>query len=116
MRKKIFDILICLLLVSTFVSPLILTVNANKISIVQNIVNVEIFEDVEETEDKILIVDENIGDRQVKYWEHMIDDVLVKNDFILLHMDNENIEPLKYEKEWCNIEVSQLDFRNTIGF
>jgi len=112
MGNKIFDIFICLLLVSTFVSPLILTVNANKILIVENIANIEIFEDVEETEDKILIVDENIGDRQVKYWEHMIDDILVKNDFILLHMDNENIEPLKYEKEWCNIEVSQLDFRN----
>lgn len=114
MRKKIFDILICVLMVATVVSPLMLTVNAYKIPIMENVTNGGIFKEVEETEGKILIVDEIIGDRQVKYWGHMIDGVLVKNDFILLHMDSENMEPLKYEKSWCDIELSLSDFGYTV--
>ena len=60
----------------------------------------EIFKEIEETEDTALVVDKIIGDRYVKYWEHVIDDVSVKNDSILLHLDVETGDILKYEKSW----------------
>ena len=40
----------------------------------------EIFQDIAETEDKVLVVDKIIGTRYVKYWEHVIDDISVRND------------------------------------
>ena len=106
MKKKIIGILICMLLVATATSSLILTANAYKLPVMKETTNGEIFKEIEETEGKNLIVDEIIGNRQVKYWEHMVDDTLVKNDFILLHMDIENSEVLKYEKSWTDIELS----------
>ena len=40
----------------------------------------EVFEEIKETKDKILVKDEIIGDRYVRYWEHIIDNIFVKND------------------------------------
>ena len=39
-----------------------------------------IYQEINQTDNKALIIDEIIGNRQVKYWEHYIDDVLVKNN------------------------------------
>jgi len=106
MKKKIIGILVCMLLVSTATSSLILTANAYKLPVLKETTKGEIFKEIEQTEGKDLILDEIIGDRQVKYWGHTVDGILVKNDYILLHMDIGNGEVLKYEKSWTGIELS----------
>ncbi len=68
----------------------------------------EIFKEIEETVDKVLVVDEIIGDRHVKYWEHIVNDVYIKNDSILLHMDIENHNILRYERSWTEIDIDLL--------
>jgi len=73
-----------------------------------------IFGEIEETEDKILVVDKIIGDRHVKYWQHNINDVLVKNDSILLHLDIESGDILDYERSWTDVELGTLDFSDYI--
>lgn len=60
----------------------------------------EIFKEIEETENKILIVDKIIGNKHVKYWEHVINNVFMKGDSILLHIDIENGDILEYERSW----------------
>ena len=109
MKKKIIGILVCMILVTTATSSLISTSDAYELPVVEEMNNGEIFKDIEETDGKNLIVDETIGNRKVKYWEHIVDDVIVKNDFILLHTDIENTEILKYEKNWNDIELSLRD-------
>jgi hypothetical protein len=106
MNRKIIGIFVCTLLIATAVLPASGTLIFSEISYEKKPAIKEIFMDIERTEDKVLSVDEIIGNRQVKYWEHMVDDVLVKNDFILLHMDIENSDVLKYEKSWTDIELS----------
>jgi hypothetical protein len=82
-----------------------LTVNSCKIRLILEEAKDEIFKEIEETEDKVLIVDGIIGIRHVKYWEHAIDDIFVKNDYILLHLDIENGDVLKYEKSWTDKDI-----------
>jgi len=59
--------------------------------------------------DKILTKDINIGDICVRYWEHLIDDIYVKNDYILLHNEIENGEILDYDISWTDIEITNID-------
>jgi hypothetical protein len=68
--------------------------------------------DIETTENKTLIIDEIIGDKHVKYWEHNIDDIFVKNDSILLHVDAKTGELLYYEKHWTDIKIDPPDFND----
>ena len=78
----------------------------------QNILNEPediILQQIAQTTDKTLTVDKNIGDRHVKYWEHMINDVTVKNDSILLHLDPTTGEILEYQKTWTDIKIDFLD-------
>jgi len=75
----------------------------------------EIFIEIEETEDKILIVDKIIGDRHVKYWQHVVSDVLVKNDSILLNIDPETGDILEYERSWTDIKFD-IRFSEDIKF
>ena len=74
----------------------------------------EIFNEMEEIEDKLLVVDKIIGERYVKYWEHVIDDVFVKNDSILLHLDVETGDILKYEKSWTDVKLDIFDSGDNI--
>jgi len=73
---------------------------------------IEIFNEIRFTKDKFLVVDKIIGDRRVKYWEHVINDIFVKNDSILLHMDLGYNRVLEYKRSWSSIEVISLDFGN----
>jgi len=73
-----------------------------------------IFDEIEETEDKVLVVDKIIGDIHVKYWEHVINNVFVKNDSILVHLDPETGDILKYEKSWTDIELDIFDSGDNI--
>jgi len=109
MKNKIVIILVCLLLIITIVPLDTGKVNAYKFSLIKEVTKTEIFKEIEETEDKILIVDGIIGNRHVKYWEHVIDDIYVKNDFILLHMDIKNTDILKYERSWADTNIILSD-------
>jgi len=75
-----------------------------------NVLEAEIFNEIKFTKDKLLVVNKIIGDRWVKYWEHMIGDIFVKNDSILLHMDLGYNRVLEYKRSWSNIGVILLDF------
>jgi len=100
--KKLTCILLSILLIVTIVSG-----TGNEKNTKLNY-NSEIFKDINQTTNKVLIKNEIIGNRQVKYWEHYIEDILVKNNSILLHTDIENDNILHYEKSWTNIEFEQL--------
>ncbi len=69
-----------------------------------------IFLEIDETMDKILIIDDVIGGLHVKYWEHIINGVYVKNDSILLHMDNDNGEVINYERSWIDVDLVLDDY------
>ncbi len=86
----------------------------NKQSFEGLILNVDlkkgIFSEIKSTKDKILVVNKIIGDRRVKYWEHVIDNVFVKNDSILLHMNLRYNKVLEYTRIWSDVEVISLNF------
>jgi hypothetical protein len=90
--------------------------NLNKQSFEGLILNVElkkeIFNEIKSTKDKLLVVDKIIGDRRVKYWEHVIDNIFIKNDSMLLHMDLEYNKVLEYTRCWSNVEIISLNFSN----
>jgi hypothetical protein len=97
-----------------FISPLqtntfALNIRTSVESDVHN--NKDILLDIENTEGKILLFDEVIGDVHVRYWEHIKDDVLIKNDSMLLHQDSETAYIIKYRKSWTDIDF-KLDFEN----
>jgi len=79
-----------------------------------NNVNTLVLKEIEEIEDKILVIDKIICDRHVRYWQHIIDGVLVKNDSILLHLDPETGDVLQYKTKWTDVKLGSLDFREDI--
>ena len=112
MNRKIVGIFVCTLLIATAVLPIAMSAsvstskNKASCSVILNFkTKDEIFKEIEETENKILKVDKIIGNRYVKYWEHAISDVFVKDDSILLHLDVENGDILHYERSWTDVEV-----------
>ena len=69
----------------------------------------EILREIDETSDKTLVVDkELIGERYVYYWEHKIDDVQIKNDYILLHRDIYTNTIVEYIREWREIDANHF--------
>jgi hypothetical protein len=70
----------------------------------------KIFDEIKATKDKILSINKTIGNRRVIYWEHEIDNIFVKNDSMLLHLDLEFSGVLEYKKNWDNIETTSLSF------
>jgi hypothetical protein len=70
----------------------------------------EVFDEIKDAKDKILVKDEIIGDRYVRYWEHIIDNIFVKNDSMLLHMNLEKVKILKFNKSWSNLKVTSIKF------
>jgi len=72
----------------------------------------EILKEIKATSDKKLIVDNLIGDRKVKYWVHLIGDIFVINDSILLHMDYQYGKVIEYKRSWSEIDVISINIRN----
>ncbi len=70
----------------------------------------DLMSEINSINDKILCADKLIGEMNVNYWEHFIDDVYIKNDSILLHSDPENKNILKYEKKWTEIDIEDFVF------
>ena len=71
-----------------------------------------IFLEIEETQNKMLIIDKDIGNIRVNYWEHVIDGIQVKNDSILLHTDPDTGVIISYKKNWSDIENLPSDVFN----
>ena len=70
--------------------------------------------EIENTENKFLTVDEVIGDKHVKYWEHNIDGVTIKNDSILLHTDIESGDISNLEKSWTDVNFEIKEFNDIV--
>ena len=73
---------------------------------------------IKETENTVLIFDDMIGGKEVKYWVHMIDNITIKGDSILLHLDPTTGRILDFQETWSDISsediskmiVSRYDF------
>ncbi len=105
MRKIILSILIAGLLLSTT------SFSFGEKQLFQS-ETIEIPDEIEELEDKTLVVDRIIADIHVKYWEHVVDGFLVKNDSILLHSHVETGDVIKYEICWTDLEYDLPYFRD----
>ena len=114
MNKKIVGFFVMTLLIATAVLPASGTLNFSETSCEKKPTIKEIFIDIGRTEDMVLSVDGVMGDIYVKYWEHVIDGVIVKGDSILLHLDIETGEILMYERGWTNIEFSVQDIQEDV--
>lgn len=81
-------------------------------SILNNKTKKEIIDEIKTSKNKMLIVDKIIGDRKVKYWEHIIDNIFVMNDSILLHMDIEYGNVIEYKRSWSDVEIISISYSN----
>jgi len=112
MRKKItaFAVFILMVFVSlgSFSFYLVNAHNINEGQLLNNNIENGIFNEIEKINDKTLVVEEIIGERYVKYWEHVINDVHVINDSILLQLDPETGDILRYKKIWTDIEIEAV--------
>ena len=104
MYKKIIGIFVATLLIVT-IEPIFGDINFNSFN-----TNKVIFLEIDETKDKSLIFDDVIGGLHVKYWEHIINGVYVKNDSILLHMDTESSEVINYERSWIDLDLDDYSY------
>jgi len=104
MKKVIIPFIIIILFLSTN------TLGFGAEGLLDNNINAAVFQEIAKIEDKTIVIDKIIGDIHVKYWQHTINGFLVKNDSILLHLDPENDDILKYKKSWTNVEIDLLDF------
>ncbi|UCE72942.1 MAG: hypothetical protein JSV56_07855 [Methanomassiliicoccales archaeon] len=111
-NRKLLTGIMCVLMVTAGLLLLAGTINdyeGDSDVVTENELNNEAFDkdkvlkEIEETDNKILVVDEIIGDRYVKYWEHSVDGISVKNDQILLHTDLETGEIVHYERCWTDV-------------
>lgn len=57
-------------------------------------------------------VEETIGGRHVEYLEHIYNGTIhIKNDYILIHRDFDTGEIIKYNKNWRDIELPDVEFK-----
>ena len=110
-KKNIYIIILFLFFLSTLQTNSV-ALKVRKNDIVNEITDIEIFLDINNTEEKILLFDDKIGDVHVRYWEHFKDDVWIKNDSILLHLGIEDGEILKYRKSWTNTNELFIDYND----
>jgi len=69
----------------------------------------EIIQQIKQTPNKILMEEKTIGDIHVKYWIHKINNIEIKNDYILLQRNAKDDKIVKYEKQWRNIQKIPSD-------
>jgi len=73
--------------------------------ITSEIEKAKIIKEINETENKTLVLNRKIGWRKVRFYKHILKDMYyVKNDSILLHMDSEN-KIIYFHKRWTDIKI-----------
>jgi hypothetical protein len=103
--QKIRKILVLSVLIVVFIPLATGNISNFDTAFKNKITTIETYTEIERTENKVLSVDKVIGDITVKYWEHILDNVIIKGDYILLHLDTQNGAVLKYKNEWTSIEL-----------
>ena len=78
----------------------------------------DIIQQINKIPNKILLEDKIIGNIHVKYWIHEVNNIEIKNDYILLQTNGKDGKIIKYEKQWRDIQktqdnVSQIKFDDT---
>jgi len=73
----------------------------------------KIIQDIQQIKNKYILVNKTIGEKQVLYYEHLIDDIQIKNNFILINKDKNTGELIKYDKSWNESIDSQIQNFNT---
>jgi len=81
-------------------------------SVVAEEIKEEKYPDISLIHDKTLSVDKIIGERLVKYYEHIIDDVKIKGDYILIHNNPTNGDLITFEKTWTDIDFQIPTFND----
>ncbi len=71
---------------------------------------------INQTQDKLLITEKIIKNINIKYWSHVVNNIKIKNDFILLQENTEENSIIKFKKEWTDIKdyrinISQLNLK-----
>jgi hypothetical protein len=104
MRKIFVGFFIVILLILT-IEPISGDINFNSLNTTK-----AIFLEIDEIQDKTLNFDDVIGDIHVKYWEHEINGIYVKNDSILLHIDIDSGDVINYEIRWTDVDFVFSDY------
>lgn len=111
LHKRILSFIILFLLIST-IFPGIIADHS-----ILNKVNDNSKPDVSEFEHKNLIYNGTIGRKNVQYWEHKINNVTIKGDSILVHLDSNKKELLEFQTEWTPIPehlIEEFNFELTL--
>jgi hypothetical protein len=132
--KKIWTIVAVAIVIILGVEPTADAINITKITkiqyttwIIENLWNFNLAEamtniqnkktlmkEIEQTKNKILVVNKTIGYRHILYWEHKFNDMFfVKNDSILLHIDTKNKDVIYYNRQWTNITMNISELRKS---
>jgi hypothetical protein len=98
--SKIIVIISLSLLIGSAVSPIINGLNSNENQILIQI---------NQTQDKMLIIEKIIKNINIKYWLHVVNDIRIKNDYILLQENTEDNSIIKFEKEWTDIKDYRIN-------
>lgn len=109
MYKRLVNIFFVLMLISTSLSVIGFD------SIDENDKTFELLDKIEKEEDKSLLFDGLIGDKHVKYWQHKINDIIIKGDSMLLHLNDTTGEVLYFQKDWSDIS-EELIMNNNVEF
>ncbi len=70
----------------------------------------EVLNIIEETEDKNFEIDTTIGEIDVSYWEHEVNSIKIKNDYILLQEDAYTEEMVGYDVHWRDVSDVSFEF------
>lgn len=105
MKIKIIVISLILVIILFISSFNIVSLECNNSSSRDIIIN-----EIKETKDKILKIDQIIGSRKVQYWEHEINGIQIKNDYILIHIDPNTTQIIDYIKNWREISLNNFKF------
>ena len=64
---------------------------------------------INQIQDKLLLKEKIIGNIHVKYWLHVFNGIVIKNDYILLQENQEDNNIIKFEKEWTDLKDLRLN-------
>lgn len=104
MKKKLIGILVSSLLLTVLIQSALGDSTKFNTTFENNETTKEIITEIQKTKNKVLLAENEIGEINVKYWEHSINNITIKGDYILLHLDKQNGEILKYKNKWTSIE------------